>query len=97
MTDVMYDYSVCSKCGQRWQNIDYGCARHQVTCGYPLPPRVESFKAGDRVIWHNQPLPIGRVVDVQPDGLMARVSFDGDTPRECFTRNLTRIQIGGAQ
>ncbi len=38
--DPAYDYSVCSKCQQPWQNIDYGCARHQLTCGYPLPAKA---------------------------------------------------------
>ncbi len=39
--DIMYEFSVCSKCGQKWQNIDYNCARHQLTCGYPLPEKVK--------------------------------------------------------
>ena len=38
-SDYRYEYETCSKCGQRWQHIDYGCALHQLTCGYPLPPR----------------------------------------------------------
>lgn len=43
--DPRYAYVTCSKCGQKWQRLDYGCARHALTCadkGYgPLPPQVE--------------------------------------------------------
>jgi hypothetical protein len=38
--DVAYQFSVCLKCGERWQNLDYGCARHANKCGYPLPPKA---------------------------------------------------------
>lgn len=39
--NVAYQFSICSKCGERWQNIDYGCARHASKCGYPLPPKAD--------------------------------------------------------
>jgi hypothetical protein len=38
--DAMCLYSICSGCVRPWQNIDYGCAAHQLTCGYPLPPKL---------------------------------------------------------
>lgn len=40
--DIRYHYSACPSCGQVLQNIDYGCARHQITCGYPLPTRTDA-------------------------------------------------------
>jgi len=41
MYDRRYAFVTCSKCHQKYQRIDYGCARHQVTCGYPLPAQIE--------------------------------------------------------
>lgn len=40
--DPRYQYVTCPKCGQRWQRIDYGCARHSSQCGYPLPEPISS-------------------------------------------------------
>jgi hypothetical protein len=39
--DHRYTYVTCSKCLNKWQRIDYGCAHHQLTCGYPLPAQLE--------------------------------------------------------
>jgi len=39
--DHRYAFVTCSQCGYQWQRIYYGCAAHQITCGYPLPPQVE--------------------------------------------------------
>lgn len=36
--DIRYEYVICLQCRQEWQRIDWGCARHQLTCSYPLPP-----------------------------------------------------------
>lgn len=41
MYDSRYAYVHCSNCGQLYQRINYGCARHVLTCGYPLPQQVE--------------------------------------------------------
>lgn len=41
MYDPRYSYVTCSRCRQKFQRLDYGCARHQLTCGYPLPQQVE--------------------------------------------------------
>jgi hypothetical protein len=30
--DPRYEYVVCPSCGQRYQRIDFGCARHWLTC-----------------------------------------------------------------
>lgn len=35
--DPRYAYQVCSKCGDAWQLIDYGCSLHILRCGHPVP------------------------------------------------------------
>lgn len=35
--DDRYEHVTCSKCGERYQKIDYAGALHQLTCGYPVP------------------------------------------------------------
>ena len=39
--DPPYANVTCSKCGRKYQRLDYGNAAHQLTCGCPLPPQVE--------------------------------------------------------
>lgn len=42
--DSCYLFVACSGCGQRWQSIDWGCARHLLTCD-PTPPQPQDPSA----------------------------------------------------
>lgn len=50
--DARYDFSDCRYCGQRWQNIDFGCAHHHLVCDHVLQPDARAadptFKRGGK-------------------------------------------------
>jgi hypothetical protein len=56
--DPRYAFVTCSKCGQKWQRIDYGCARHALTCSKnyaPFPSQVEpqqTYQLSNFVGWY---------------------------------------------
>ena len=49
MYDPRYTFVTCPSCKQQFQRIDWNCARHQLTCGYPCPAPAEGYPT-DRTI-----------------------------------------------
>jgi hypothetical protein len=37
LADLRYASATCPKCQHDWQLMDWHCAAHQLTCGYPIP------------------------------------------------------------
>ena len=48
--DPRYAFETCPKCGRDWQRIDWGCSRHQLTCGYPVPAMPSSVGVHSRTV-----------------------------------------------
>jgi len=84
--DVAYQFAFCSKCRQEWQNIDFACARHQLSCGYPLPSRLPVSALVASYQDHTD-----LFVNDQAGELVTRVRFDNDRQADEYSARFSGL------